>query len=104
MADYAADIQDIRQAARRIAGRAHHTPVATCATLDRLAGRALFFKCEHLQKSGSFKFRGACNAVFGLPDEAAARGGVTHSPGTHAQTLPLAARLSGLPTKLVMPD
>ncbi len=61
---YAATLSDIRSAAERIEGRAHLTPVMTCAAIDRLAGRRLFFKCEQLQKVGAFKFRGACNAVF----------------------------------------
>ena len=104
MTMYAADLSAVQAAARRLAGRAHRTPVATCATLDHLAGRALFFKCEHLQKSGSFKFRGACNAVFGLSDEADARGVVTHSSGNHAQALALAARLRGVPAHVVMPS
>src|SRR5262245_30568966 len=98
-----ADLEDVRAAARRIAGLAHRTPVLTCATLDRLAGRQLFFKCEHLQKVGAFKFRGACNAVLKLSDEAAARGVVTHSSGNHAQALALAARLRGIPAHIVMP-
>jgi threonine dehydratase/serine racemase len=76
----------------------------TCATLDRLAGRRLFFKCEHLQRVGAFKFRGACNAVTLLPAEAAARGVVTHSSGNHAQALALAARLRGIPAHIVMPE
>src|SRR5262245_30927222 len=104
MTMYAADLSAVQAAARRLAGRAHRTPVATCTTLDRLAGRSLFFKCEHLQKSGSFKFRGACNAVFGLSDEAAGRGVVTHSSGNHAQALVLAARLRGIPAHVVMPS
>lgn len=66
MIRYAADIEAVRAAAERIAGLVHHTPVATCATLDRRAGPALFLKCEHLQKVGAFKFRGACNAVIEL--------------------------------------
>jgi threonine dehydratase len=103
MASYAADLDAVRAAAGRIAGLAHRTPVATCATLDRLAGRRLFFKCEHLQKAGAFKFRGALNAVRRLPDEAAARGVVTHSSGNHAQALALAARLRGVPAHIVMP-
>jgi threonine dehydratase len=97
------DIADVRAAAGRIAAFAHRTPVARCATLDRLAGRQLFFKCEHLQKSGSFKFRGACNAVMKLPDDAAARGVVTHSSGNHAGALALAARLRGIAAHVVMP-
>jgi threonine dehydratase/serine racemase len=101
---YAVDLQAVREASARIAGRAHRTPVATCATLDRLAGLRLFFKCEHLQKVGAFKFRGALNAVLKLPDEVARRGVVTHSSGNHAQALALAARLRGIPAYIVMPQ
>src|SRR5205814_5415951 len=75
-----------------------------CATLDGLAGRSLFFKCENFQKVGAFKFRGACNAVFKLPAEVAARGVVTHSSGNHAQALALAAKLRGIPAHIVMPS
>jgi threonine dehydratase len=78
--------------------------VATCATLDRLAGRQLFFKCEHLQKAGAFKFRGAYNAVRQLAAAAAGRGVVTHSSGNHAQALALAARMRGIPAHIVMPS
>jgi threonine dehydratase/serine racemase len=76
----------------------------TCTTLDRLAGRQLFFKCEQFQKAGSFKFRGAYNAIAQLPEGAAARGVVTHSSGNHAQALALAARLRGIPAHVVMPS
>ena len=94
---YAADLPAVKEAARRIAGWAHRTPVVTCATLDRLAGRNLFFKCENLQKSGSFKFRGACNAVRKLAPADAVRGVVTHSSGNHAQALALAAKIARHP-------
>src|SRR2546422_2359763 len=104
MKTYAADLDDIKSAAARIAGLAHRTPVMTCTTLDRLAGRALFFKCENFQKVGAFKFRGACNAVARLPDDVAARGVVTHSSGNHAQALALAAKLRGIPAFIVMPS
>lgn len=104
MTIYAADLSAVQAAAHRIADLAHRTPVFTCAALDRRAGRALFFKGEHLQKSGSFKFRGACNAVFSLLDDIAERGVVTHSSGNHAQALALAARLRGIPAHVVMPD
>jgi threonine dehydratase len=97
------DIADVRAAAARIAPFAHRTPVARCATLDRMAGRELFFKCEQLQKSGSFKFRGACSAVMKLSDQAATRGVVTHSSGNHAGALALAARLRGIAAHVVMP-
>ena len=76
----------------------------TCATLDELAGRRLFFKCENFQKVGAFKFRGACNAVSQLSDEDASRGLVTHSSGNHAQALALAAKMRGVPAFIVMPD
>ena len=104
MTTYAADLNDVRAAAERIAGLAHRTPVATCATIDRLAGRQVFFKCEHLQKVGAFKFRGACNAVIKLSDEAAARGVATHSSGNHAQAVALAARMRGVAAHIVMPS
>jgi threonine dehydratase/serine racemase len=104
MTTYAASLEDIRAATLRIAGFAHHTPVITCATIDRLAGRSLFFKCENLQKVGAFKFRGACNAVMKLSDTQAARGVVTHSSGNHAQALALAAKLRGIPAHVVMPS
>src|SRR5438445_7431394 len=104
MTTYAATLEDVRAAADRLAGLAHRTPIMTCATLDRLAGRALFFKCEHLQKVGAFKFRGAANAVGNLSPEAAARGVVTHSSGNHAQALALAAKLRGIPAHVVMPS
>lgn len=104
MPTYAVDLAAIRAAAQRIAPYAHRTPVMTCATLDRLAGRSLFFKCEHLQKVGAFKFRGACNAVMQLGDAEAARGVVTHSSGNHAQALALAAKLRGVSAHIVMPS
>src|SRR5947209_12460410 len=99
-----ADLQSVRAAAQRLAGLAHRTPVMTCATLDRLAGRQLFFKCENFQKVGAFKFRGACNAVFRLAAEVAARGVVTHSSGNHAQALALAAKLRGIPAHILLPS
>lgn len=98
------DIQDIRDAAKRIEPFARKTPVETCGTLDRLAGRAIFLKCENLQKVGAFKFRGACNAVMGLDDAEAARGVVTHSSGNHAQALALAAKMRGINATIVMPS
>jgi threonine dehydratase/serine racemase len=103
MSELAVGIDDVRRAAARLRGHAHRTPVATCATLDRLSGHRLFFKCEHLQKAGAFKFRGAYNAVCCLPENAAARGVVTHSSGNHAQALALAARMRGIAAHVVMP-
>lgn len=95
---------DIRQAAARIRPYAHHTPVLTNASLNQQVGAQVFLKCENLQRVGAFKFRGACNAVFSLTDEEAARGVATHSSGNHAQALALAARLRGVPAYIVMPE
>ncbi|MSQ94635.1 MAG: pyridoxal-phosphate dependent enzyme [Gemmataceae bacterium] len=101
---YAITLIDIQGAAQRIAGIAHRTPIMTCAMLDQLAGRKLYFKCEQWQKVGAFKFRGACNAVARLSDAAAKKGVVTHSSGNHAQALALAAKLRGIPAHIVMPS
>ena len=103
MSRYAVGPEDVREAAERLDGVAHRTPVLTCATLDALAGRQLFLKCESLQRTGSFKFRGAWNAVSRLAVEEAVHGVVTHSSGNHAQALALAARLRSIPAYIVMP-
>jgi threonine dehydratase len=95
--------EDVLAAAERIQPHVHRTPVATCATIDAMAGATLYFKCEHLQKVGAFKARGATNAVFSLDDETAARGVCTHSSGNHAAALARAAGLRGIPAHIVMP-
>ena len=94
----------IQEARARIAGKVNLTPVLTSATLDARAGAQLFFKCENFQKSGSFKARGASNAVFALSPEQASHGVATHSSGNHAAALARAARLRGVPAYIVMPD
>ncbi|WP_018954763.1 pyridoxal-phosphate dependent enzyme [Thioalkalivibrio sulfidiphilus] len=96
-------LEDIRAAAARIAPHARRTPVLTCASLDDWLGARIFLKCEHLQRAGAFKFRGACNAALSLSDEEAARGVATHTSGNHGQALALAARLRGIPAHIVMP-
>jgi len=103
MLKYATELADVLTAAERIQPFVHRTPVLTCETLNRLAGRELFFKCENLQKTGSFKYRGATNAVQKLSAEQASHGVVTHSSGNHAQALALAARVRGIPAYIVMP-
>jgi threonine dehydratase len=95
---------DVLAAAARIAPHAHVTPVLRSRTLDALAGCELHFKCEPLQRSGAFKFRGACNAVWALPDDVAARGVVTHSSGNHGAALALAARTRGIACHVVVPE
>ena len=97
-------IDDIFDAAARIAPHAHATPVLTSRALDAEAGATLHFKAEQLQRAGAFKFRGACNAVFSLDSTQAARGVVTHSSGNHGAALALAAQLRGIPCHVVAPD
>jgi threonine dehydratase len=96
-------LDDIRDAAARIAPHAHATPVLRSHSLDALAGCELHFKAEHLQRIGAFKFRGACNAVFGLDDASAARGVVTQSSGNHGAAIALACRLRGIAAHVVVP-
>jgi threonine dehydratase len=94
---------DILAAHARIAPRIHRTPVLSSASLDALTGARLFFKCENLQKTGSFKIRGATNAIFSLTDEEAARGIVTQSSGNHGAAVACAAAWRGVPAYVVMP-
>jgi len=101
--EYAASLNSVQAARVTIAPHAAVTPVFTCATLDKLAGRELSFKCEVFQKGGAFKFRGACNAVFSLPALRSELGVVTHSSGNHAAALALAAQLRGIPAYIVVP-
>ncbi len=97
------ELADVLVAATRLAGVAHRTPVLTSRTLDAAAGATLLLKAEHLQRTGSFKFRGAWNAVASLPPDERARGVVAFSSGNHAQAVALAARLHGVPAVVVMP-
>lgn len=97
------DWNTINAAHERIRPRIHRTPVLTSQSLDAIIGARLFFKCENLQKTGSFKIRGASNAIFSLPDDEARRGVVTHSSGNHAAAVACAARWCGIPAWIVMP-
>jgi len=98
------DIEQIRSAAARIAPHARITPVMRSDALDALSGAELHFKCEHLQRGGAFKFRGACNAVWALSDAQAAHGVVTHSSGNHGNALALAAATRGIAAHVVVPE
>jgi threonine dehydratase len=100
----APNFEAIRAAHKRIAPHIHRTPVVTSASLDEIAGAQLFFKCENLQKTGSFKIRGATNAIFSLTDEEAIHGVVAPSSGNHAAAMALAARWRGIPAYIVMPS
>jgi threonine dehydratase len=94
---------EIQAAHERIAPRIHRTPVLRSRTIDALCGAQIFFKCENLQKTGSFKIRGATNAIFSLTDQEAARGIVTLSSGNHGAAVACAAAWRGVPAWIVMP-
>ncbi len=87
----------------RIAPRIHRTPVLTSSSLDALTGAHIFFKCDNFQKTGSFKIRGATNAIFSLTDAEVARGIVTQSSGNHGAAVACAGAWRGLKTWVVMP-
>src|SRR5438128_12178293 len=87
----------------RIAPRIHRTPVLRSTSLNAMTGAQLFFKCENLQKTGSFKIRGASNAILSLTEQEAARGIVTQSSGNHGAAVACAAAWRGVPAWIVMP-
>jgi threonine dehydratase len=93
----------IREAHARIASRIHRTPVLTSHSLDAIAGAQFFFKCDNFQKTGSFKIRGAANAILSLTDAEAAHGIVTPSSGNHGAAVACAAAWRGVPAYIVMP-
>ena len=93
----------IREAHARIAPRIHRTPVLTSQSLDAIAAAQFFFKCDNFQKTGSFKIRGAANAILSLTDAEAARGIVTPSSGNHGAAVACAAAWRGVPAYIVMP-
>jgi len=95
--------EDVEDAAGRLAGVAHRTPLATSTTLDGRLGARLFFKCESFQRMGAFKFRGAYNAISRLDAETRRHGVLTYSSGNHAQATALACRLLGASATIVMP-
>ena len=98
------ELQDVCAAYQRIRPYIHKTLVLSCSTLNDTVGARLFFKCENFQKVGAFKFRGACNVIFSLPENESSREVVTHSSGNHAAALALAARKRGITARIVMPS
>ncbi|MGH6610912.1 MAG: pyridoxal-phosphate dependent enzyme, partial [Burkholderiaceae bacterium] len=96
--------EDVRNAAQRLNGIAHRTPVVTSSTADERVGAKVFFKCENLQRMGAFKFRGAYNALSQFSPEQRRAGVVAFSSGNHAQAIALAARLLDMPATIVMPN
>lgn len=95
---------DVLAAAQRLQGIAHRTPVLHSSMCNALCNAQLFFKCENLQRTGSFKFRGAYNALAQLDPAQRQRGVLTFSAGNHAQAVALAASLLDIPALVVMPE
>ena len=94
----------IQEAAARIDGRVHRTPVMTSRSFNEVAGSEVFFKCENLQRAGAFKARGATNKILSLSDDEKKRGVLAVSSGNHAQAVALAAREAGVKAVVCIPD
>ncbi|BEU96738.1 threo-3-hydroxy-L-aspartate ammonia-lyase [Acidovorax sp. DW039] len=95
---------DVSAAAQRLQGVAHRTPVLRSTSADESTGAHLFFKCENLQRTGAFKFRGAYNTLKQFTPEQRENGVLAFSAGNHAQAIALSARLLDMPAVIVMPE
>jgi threo-3-hydroxy-L-aspartate ammonia-lyase len=95
---------DIEAAAKRLRTHAHLTPVLTSTTVNQRTQAQVFFKCENFQRTGSFKFRGAFNALSQLSTAQKQQGVITYSSGNHAQAIALSGQLLNIPTTIVMPE
>lgn len=95
---------DVEAAAKQLKGQAHRTPVLTSRTVNKRTNCQVFFKGENFQRTGSFKFRGAYNALSQLSEVQKQRGVLTFSSGNHAQAIALAGQLLGISTTVVMPS
>ena len=103
MTPLAITFDDIQAAAQRLHDVAHRTPVLSSRHINERTGAQVFFKAEHQQRMGAFKFRGAYNALARFSPEQRQRGAIAFSSGNHAQAVALSARLLGMPSVLVMP-
>lgn len=98
------NIDLIKEAAARIRGRVHRTPVITSRSFNEASGREVFFKCENLQRAGAFKIRGATNKIHSLSEAEKRRGVAAFSSGNHAQAVALASSEAGIRAVIAMPD
>jgi threonine dehydratase len=96
-------LEDVRTAAERIAGRVHRTPCLQSRTFSELSGASVWLKYENLQRTGSYKLRGALNRILTLPLEARINGVIAASAGNHAQGVAVAASIAETPATIVMP-
>ena len=100
----AIDFNDVTQAAQRLAGIAHRTPVQCSRQADERTGAKVFFKCENFQRVGAFKFRGAYNALSQFTPTQRHAGVIAFSSGNHAPAVALSARLLHMPSVIVTPQ
>ena len=96
-------LSDVLAAQKRLAGHVHRTAVCTSRSLDAMVGCSVVFKCENLQRSGSFKARGALNTLLQLDADELRRGVTTHSSGNHGAALAMAAKELGIAATIVVP-
>lgn len=97
-------LSDIKRAHQRISKYIIQTPILTSQSIDEICGAQIYFKCENFQKTGSFKMRGATNAIMSIRPEERIHGFATHSSGNHAQAVAYAARMAGVKAYIVMPN
>lgn len=102
--DLSVTYADVEAAAARLGGVVHRTPVMTSRTVNQRVRAEVFFKCENFQRTGTFKLRGAYNAVSQLTPAQKARGVLAYSSGNHAQAVALAGRLLDVPATIIMPE
>ena len=98
------NLTDVRAAATRIGPQVHRTPLLASRSLSERLGVEVRLKCENLQRAGSFKIRGAMNALLQIPEADRPRGVVAFSSGNHAQGVAYAAKILGIPATIVMPE
>jgi threonine dehydratase len=98
------NINDVQTAQKRLLGIVHHTPILTSHSVNERTNSQVFFKCENFQRTGSFKFRGAYNALAQLSEQQKQAGVVTFSSGNHGQAIAKAGKLLHIPTTIIMPD
>jgi len=95
-------LKDLQLAHKKIVDRVHHTPLLPNQSLNGRSKQSIFLKCEHFQKTGSFKVRGALNSIMNLDEASREKGVVTVSAGNHAQALAWASQQLDIPTTVVM--
>ncbi len=97
-------LADVEKAQERVKDHVHHTPLRHSTTFSKMTGAEVYFKMENLQRTGSFKIRGALNKILTLTPEERKRGVVAASAGNHAQGVALAAQLNNTKATIVMPS